>query len=163
MKRIITWIAIVLSLPLSGQQADWQYSFQGTANLSSSALVVTLQQPASGGRNVRLRALWITNDTATSCGLTLEKNGTAATGAVDASASIQSDNDFNPAAVEKVYTASNVGAGAVTWPYTIPASGRLDVDLSGLYLLGSGTGKNFTLRTESCIVNLKYAFIYTAN
>lgn len=159
MRKLLAGLLALMVVPVGGQQALWIYSYPFTASLSGSAMVITLQQPASGAHDIQGRGFWIQNDTATACAVELEKNGTAAT-ATDATASIQKDNDFNPASTAKVFTSSNVGNGANSYPYTIPASGMLSVGLEDMYLLGSGTSKNISLRTASCTVDLKGAIIW---
>ena len=54
-----------------------------------------------------------------------------------------------PVALAGGYSASNVGVGTVLHKETLGAGGRVVLDLSGYSMFDEGTGRNYTIRTNS--------------
>jgi hypothetical protein len=114
-----------------------------TATLSNSAEAVTIQQPSSGGKRVNFRSAWI--DSTVDVEVTIERNGTAASSTSTTPVAV------NPpgTATVSAYHTSNVGPGTVISRFTCKAGPVCTVDISAVSQVGSGTSKNFTLRTSS--------------
>ncbi len=73
-----TWLKLVSALAVFVVPALAQQSaiVTRTSSLSSSAEVLTLQQPASGGKAITFKGIYI--DTTVAVTVTLERNGSAA-------------------------------------------------------------------------------------
>ncbi len=112
--------------------------------LSGSAEVVTVQQPASSARTVQGVAASIYCSVA--CVIELERDGTAATGTTLTVVDVAGQST---SAAATAWHTSDVGNGTTLSKHTIGAGNTLVLDLNALYLVGAGTAKNFTLRTDS--------------
>ena len=141
-------LAFVLTASLLGQ--DFVATKQ-TA-LTGAAEVITVQQPAASAKTVRFVGAYV--DCSAACSVTVERNGTAAT---TTSLSVAKVNpSSSQAATAVAFSSSNVGTGTVVATYSLTAGGSRIIDLSRVYMTGTGTGKNLTLRTSSItgIVNI---------
>lgn len=139
MKRILLLLA--LALPAFAQE----YAATEQVTLAGAAEAFTVQQPATGARQVRFRGAYVACSAA--CTITLERNGTAATTTSATPAQINPDLASPSKAV--AFTGSNVGVGTVIANYGIAAGGFITIDLTGMRFIGNGTGQNLTLRTNS--------------
>jgi hypothetical protein len=132
---------IAFAIPLAAQSPVNLHGVYQEVSLTSSAAVVTVQQPASGAREVTFEGAVIY--CSVTCIVTLEMNGTAAT---TTSGTVIKLNTKAPTAKAVVFTSSNVGVGTVIQKYESPAG----ISKSGLSLgVISGTQQNITLRTDS--------------
>lgn len=118
------------------------YTATRTSTLTSSAEVITIQQPATPLRKLQFQGAAIYCSVA--CDLTVERDGTAATGTALAASAV---NPLYRASTVSAYRSSDVGAGTTLATYTISAGGTLSLDLADKFLIGAG--ENFTLRTAS--------------
>lgn len=124
-----------------------EYAVTKTTTLAGAAEVITVQQPATGARQVTFRSFYI--DCSVACTISLERNGSAATSTTLAV------NNINPgegAATTTAWSSSNVGTGTVLAKYNINAGGSMTVDLTGIYFNQGnplGTATNLTIRTSS--------------
>lgn len=142
MKRLIALTLFVCSLGLAQTR---EYVVPYTADLTATAAIVTVQQPASGGAGVvRFSGLYIYCSVA--CNFTLERTGTAATATAATPVPL---NSTTTAARTTAFTASNVGSGTTLGTYSLLASTSKSFDLAGVALFGNGTAKNFTVRTNA--------------
>ncbi len=107
--------------------------------------LVTIQQPASGAKQVNFVSARIFCEVATV--VTLSIGGTAAT-ALDESAAIRDLTQRSQAALAEAYGDSDVGAGSVVSIHDVAALGVLVLDLSG-HVFDGGTGAtNLTISTD---------------
>lgn len=145
MKFILLCLAIAAPL-LAQPRALNTYTATCTLTLSSSAAACTIQQPASNARNVQLVSAYVYSTAAIT--ITQERNGTAATATGVTETAVNPDiSDTNTA---NVFTASDVGSGTtIATAIPIAASSSQTLDLSDIQLRGSGTSKNYTIRTSS--------------
>ena len=123
-----------------------QISFvaQKTTALSSTAEVITIQQPSSGAKLVEFKSAYI--DCSVACTVTLERGGNGATTSALTAVSITSGS----IPVALAFSGSDVGTGTVLQVSTLSAGGYIVFDLSGINLLArNDPSQNFTLRTSS--------------
>ncbi len=119
-----------------------------TLSVSGSAKACTVQQPASGARNVQLVAAYVHSTVAVS--LTQERNGTAATTTAVTEASV--NPELNVTNTVNGFTDSDVGVGTViagSASIKVPADGYVVLDLQDIQMRGAGTTKNYTIRTSA--------------
>jgi len=154
-------LALLLALPSFGQnqhprsvsEVPRVYIATCSATLSGAGTACTIQQPATGANNVRLMYAQVYCSVA--CTVTQERNGTAATAT---SATVKRVNpDRTDAITAVVYSASDVGVGTAFVDKTLVA-GTTVIKLDGVYLLGSGTAKNYTVRVASMTGTVAIAF-----
>lgn len=104
---------------------------------------ITIQQPATGSRNVYLE---IVNLYCTVAAVVeLEKDGTAATATALASVAI---GRSTATATAKAFSASDVGAGTKVSQFRLKASIPLSLDMGDILMQGDGTGINYTLKSD---------------
>lgn len=149
---------ILFLLPLAALAADQVgvYSLYQEASLTSAAQSLTVQQIASGTRDIQFKtaSMWCNQATT----FTLAINGTAATSTTATPTQI-----FGPVATATGWTASNVGAGTTVMKYDFLAGANEKViDLSDFKILrGAGTGANLTISTTSitatCRISIKWS------
>lgn len=124
------------------------YTATCTLSVSGSAKACTVQQPASGARTVQFLTAYVHSTVAVS--LTQERDGTAATANEVTEAAINPTEGGTP--VANGFTDSNVGVGTViagSSTIKVPADGTIVLDLADIQLRGSGTAKNYTIRTSA--------------
>ena len=119
----------------------------GDVTLSAAGTKFTIQQPATGAKQVRLEAATVYCSVA--CDLTQSQNGAAATSTAGTASPVL---PIGRAALATVWTASNVGAGT-------PAGGILHLqggvgtertlELSSITMGNTGTGTNYTFVISS--------------
>ena len=119
------------------------YNIYKETALSGAAEVITVQQPATGGKCVQFKTLTLYALAAAT--FTLERDGTGAT--TTALTVIAKGGAPTPAFT--AFNSSNVGSGTVLEAFTLVAGQTMVVDLAGYRLCGDGIGKNFTVRTNS--------------
>lgn len=153
-------LAFLLALPSFAQDHPRSVSevpriYIGTCSVTvaSAATACTIQQPPAGANNVRLMYAQVYCSVA--CTITQERNGTAAT------ATSQTVKRVNPdrtdAITAAIFASSDVGVGTVFVTKTL-TSGTTIIKLDGIYLLGSGNTKNYTIRTASMTGDVAIAF-----
>ena len=128
----------------------WEYTASKTITLAGATGALTIQQPASGARRVRLISAYV--ECSVDCTVTVERDGAAATGTALTPAKVSPTNPAGtvPAAKAEVYHTSDVGAGTdLTTAITLTPLEGLTLDLRGIYLIGDGAAKNVTIRSSS--------------
>ncbi len=144
MKRLIALSLFVCSLAFA-QTRDYVIPY--AADLTSTAAIVSVQQPTSSAAGVvRITDVYVYCSAA--CTFTLERTGTAATATT---ATVVPINVGQAAARVTAWTASNAGAGTVLGTYALAAGGSKSFPLN-LALVGTATvaqPKNFTVRTAA--------------
>ena len=123
------------------------YTATCTLSVSGSAKACTVQQPASGARNVQLVSAYVHSTVAVS--LTQERDGTAATTTGVTEASL---NDAGGTPTVTGFTDSNVGVGTViagSDTIKLGIDGSAVLDLEDIQMRGNGTAKNYTIRTSA--------------
>lgn len=121
------------------------YTVTKQTALSGAAETVTVQQPASGSRQVTFISAYF--DCSVACSFTMSVNGTAAT------ATTLAVNNVNPAetaASAKAFSGSNVGSGTTIATYNCTAACSVPIDLTNVtFAQGLGTSTNLTLKSSS--------------
>lgn len=151
MKKLILFAFFTFSC--SGQV----YSVTKQTVLAAAAETITIQQPATGSRQVSFISVYL--DCSVACSWTLLVNGTAATSTTLAV------NNVNPgelAAKTTAWSASNVGTGTTVQTYNCASACALSIDLTGFtFPQGTGTGTNLTIKSSSITgtvdINFKYS------
>lgn len=147
----------LLALVLVGSSwGQLTYTVSKTTTLSSSAEVVTVQQPATGAMVVKFISAYI--DSTAACTITIERSGTAATTTSLTPVGLSSNQ---AAATTTAYYSSDVGTGSVMTRASIPAGGSIVVDLTRFTMSGNGTSKNLTVRTGTCSGTVDIVITYT--
>jgi hypothetical protein len=159
MKRALLMVAMTAAL--SGQTAPTAttrlYGSYSEATPSGAAVVVTIQQPSTGARQVQFEGAVVYCSVA--CVPSLEINGTAAT--ATAGTVIKLDTRA-PTATAAVFTGSDVGAGTVINRYPIAAGGQTDILKSGLTLgVSTGVRQNLTIRTDAISGNVHILLMWS--
>ncbi len=157
LKHFMTAIlAAVLLLPASIAQDPNTKRFAAfkATSLAGAAEVITIQQPASDGKIIRIEAVEIWSDVA--CTATLERDGTAATGTAITPSVITYGSPSGNA-----FHTSDVGVGTVITIKEISANVITPVPFpGGLYLAPTGTASNFTVRTSSITADVKITVVW---
>jgi hypothetical protein len=145
-------ILALLCTAATAQGPDYLRSYCATksTSLSGTAEVITIQQPATGAKYVRFSGASVYASVET--GLTLERDGTAATSNTLTTAALSA---LSTASTATAWSASNVGSGTTLATYTVPVGQTLVLDLSNVWLIGDGTAKNLTLRTSAVTGTVK--------
>ena len=135
-----------------------RFSVFKATTLGAAAEVITIQQPATGGKVIRIESVDVWCSVA--CEATLERDGTAAT-----------TTALTPVVITygtiaaKAFSASNVGVGTVITIKEIPANSTVPVSFSGgLYISpidadGDATDNNFSVRTNSITGDVKITIV----
>jgi len=148
---------ILFLLPLAALAADQVgiYTLYQEASLTSSAQKITVQQIASGTRDIQFKTASMWCSAATT--FTLSVNGTAATATTAIPTPL-----FGVVSTVTGWTSSNVGSGTTIMKYDFPAGGSsIVIDLSDFKISrGAGTSANLTLATTSitatCRMSIKW-------
>lgn len=155
MKALSKVILFLFAVSATGQEPlplQKDYVVSKTTSLSGSAEVITIQQPAEGARNVRGRFCKVYVPGA-ACGITVERNGTAATSTALAVVPMRPNL---PAAAFVAFSGSNVGSGSVIGRYeaTPQVPAHIDISLFELRSQGAAQTDNLTLRSASCTTTI---------
>lgn len=120
------------------------YMASHTASLSSAVDAVTVQQPASGARQVKFSGALVRCSVA--CTITLSQNGTKAS----TTALAVTPLNLSPTPASVAFSASNVGSGTTIYTYNIASGDTSDhwIVLEG-FTLAPGQNSNLTLKTSS--------------
>ena len=147
---------LVLSLLAIPAWSQLVYTASKTTVLSGTAEVITVQQPATGSKIVRFISAFI--DSTAACAITIEKDGTAATGTALTPAPVLTGQ---VASAATAFYSSDVGSGTVITRASIPADGSIVVDLSRISMVGNNKGMNLTVRTASCTGTVDIVITYS--
>lgn len=121
------------------------YAVYQEFTLSTSAAVLTVQQPTSAPRQITFEGAVVYCSVA--CVPSLEINGTVAT--VTGVTPVKLDTRGS-AATSTAYTGSDSTGGTVIGKYSVAAGQQLGITKSGLTLgVGSGVHQNVTIRTDA--------------
>lgn len=151
-KYLIAIALLLVALPAFGQQprsADELpevFTIAHSCSASGSACVWTIQQPASGAKNLRLVGFTVYCSAA--CTFTQERNGTAASGSTITPTKVNTESSATPTFTAH-HTSGSTGGTSIGGTSYVAAGVTLPIDLTNIYILGSGTTKNFTVRTSS--------------
>lgn len=138
-------LMLTMSAALFGQTFDSRYALIKNTTLAGAAEKITIQQPASGAKRVRI--LSVTAYSSVAATVTLSRDGTAATTTALAPVPV---SGYGPTSTVSGFHTSNVGSGTtISIPYRIAAGSTIVIDMAGVDLSGSGTTKNFTVTTSS--------------
>ena len=129
-----------------------------TKALSGAATVMTVQQPAASANNVQ--AQWIKIFTDVAVTVELERDGTAATATGETEVGTSPDS---PTPTATAFYDSDVGNGTTVDTFDLPADTMLVADLLRyeIYLMGNGTGINFSLRSSSVTGNVRITICWS--
>ena len=151
MRRLIASL-ILLALPLVAQRNmpifHNTYTTSQSFTLSTSAAVLTVQQPAALANTVEL--LYARIESTVALAFELERDGTAAT----ATATTEVGTTvLTPTAAATAFQGSDVGNGTTIDTILVQLDQAVTVDLSrtgyNVWLVGAGTTKNFSVRSAS--------------
>ena len=137
---------LFLSLFVASLASGQVYVVQKTTTLAATTEAITVQQPATGARQVTFIGAYF--DCSVACTFTLSVNGTAATAT---SLPVVNVNQGETAAKTTAWSGSNVGTGTTIGVYACSAACSLSIDLTGVtFAQGtSTTGTNLTLKSNS--------------
>lgn len=156
MKRHIGLALLAAAIALAQDAAVWDamsysqiYLAYREASLSGAAEAVTVQQPASGAKNVYLDGAMVY--CSADCDVTLERNGTAAT-----------TTSFTPVGVNpgitvakaRAFHTSNAGVGTVLAKYKIQGGTSQSMALRGVRLRWNAAD-NLTVRVGTMTGDVK--------
>jgi hypothetical protein len=144
MKRIL--LLLVGSCALLQAQAF--YSVNKTTTTSSSAEVITIQQPNSGASKI-IRFVSISIACSADCTYTIERNGSAATAASTPITPSAANPGVDPVSTVLAFSNSDATVGTVVTRDSITAGGFRIINLSYMYFRGIGNNQNLTVRTGS--------------
>jgi hypothetical protein len=146
---------LFLPLPLFSQT----FSQTSTCTLSSTACVVTIQQPAAPLKNYRFKSFSITSTIALS--VNVEKGANLATTTAGTPAVL----DLPTGTAEALsFTASNASANTVVGTYQVGAGGGYSIDLSSIYFPGAtaqSSGRQATtIRTSAATGTVSIVIVW---
>jgi len=150
MRRLFVFIILLGSFPFMAKSQDSsdpnleRYQFFREADLSTAAEVVTIQHPASGSRRFFIE--WVEIFCSVDCVVTVERDGTDATGGSNLTAT--TINQQETIAAEGFHT-SNVGVGTVIKTKLVPGNTSKALVYDAGLFMPTGADKNFTIRTDS--------------
>lgn len=146
MLRIVSCLLFCASL-LLGQIPPIRFNAHKTTVLAAAVEKVTIQQPATGSKRVILESAYTYCSVV--CTITFSVDGAAAT-ATALTRNQLFRSGTTTAATATAWSGSDVGAGTAISPaYNVAAGTGQSFDLAGVVLQGDGTGKNFTVATNS--------------
>lgn len=162
--RKVFWILMVLMVLMvlsAPAWAQYQYVLFREATPAAAASVVTVQQPATGARNVRLVSIYVY--CAVDCGFSLERDGTAATTTASTPTPM---NSSVPVSKATGFHTSDVGTGVTLAKFSLVAKSSIVLSasnggLGNVSLTGQGTGKNITVRSSSISGLIQIAIMFT--
>lgn len=159
-KYLITAV-LLFFLPASGQQprsADELpevFTVAHSCSASGSACVWTIQQPASGAKNLKL--IGFTVYCSAACTFSQERNGTAASGNTITPTKVNTESSATPTFTAH-HTSGSTGGTSIGGTSYVAAGVTQPIDLTSNYIIGSGTTRNFTVRTSSFTGTGQFAF-----
>ena len=122
------------------------YTTSHAFTLSTSAAVLTIQQPAATANTVEV--LFVRLETSADLVFELERNGTAATATATTEVGTSANN---PTATATAFHTSDVGNGTTIDTILVQSDVEKTVDMVpyNVWLVGVGTTKNFSVRSAS--------------
>lgn len=153
--KLILWL--LLTTLLTGQQTfDSRFTLIKNTTLAGAAEKVTIQQPATGAKRVRI--LYVTGYCSVACTLTFSRDGTAATTTALAPVAI---SGLGATSTVSGFHTSNVGAGTtISIPFQLAAGAVVTFDTVGIGLEGNGTTNNFSVATSSITGNVSIQIVW---
>lgn len=152
----LTLLLLTASMLLGQRNFDSRFALLKTSALIAAAEKLTIQQPVSSSKRVRMLSCTVYCSVA--CTATLSRDGTAATTTTLAPVPI---SGYSAATSVSGYHTSNVGAGTtISIPFEVAAGGTMVLDLTGIDLVGDGTAKNFSVATNSITGTAKIQLIW---
>lgn len=129
----------------------------GDVVLVTAGTKLTLQQPATNGKQVKMEAAVIYCSVA--CDVTMAQNGTAATATTGTVSPLL---PFGPVATASVFTASDVGNGTAAGGIIhLAASERVTLDMSKVAMGNTGTRTNYTWVISSITGNANITIFWS--
>lgn len=157
MKRLLL-LSLLLSLQPSPAQIDGRnlerFSVYKATSLSGAAEIVTIQQLAAAGKLIKVESVDVYCSVA--CVVTLELDGTAATGTALTPTTITTGT-----AVADAFHTSDVGVGTVVSKKHVTAGQTLPINMGYATLPTGSTANNFTVRTDSITGDVKITIVWT--
>lgn len=144
MRIVRVVIAAAVFVAAASAQTQQKYAMFKETALSASAEVITMQQPASGAKNVQFDAIsvWCSAE----CTFTIERDGTA--GTVGSQLGFNINDGTSPTV--NAFASSDVGAGSkILIKHTVSANTSQSFDMKDVRFFGSGTSKNVSVRFAS--------------
>lgn len=132
--------------PRSAGDLPEVFTIAHSCTASGTACVWTIQQPASNAKNVKL--LGFTVYCSAACTFTQERNGTAASANTITPTKVNTESSATPTFTAH-HTSGSTGGTSIGGTSYVAAGETLSIDLASNYILGSGTTRNFTVRTSS--------------
>lgn len=152
MKKLL----LLFALCVVGAQAQIYYTASKTTTLAAASEAITVQQIATGGQVIRFVSAYV--DSSSSCAITVERDGTAATSTTLTVANV---NPSEGAGTSTAWSASNVGSGTVITRATVGTGGSIVIDLSKVRIALQGTQRNLTVRTGTCTGTVNIVIMFT--
>jgi hypothetical protein len=151
MYKVVALLALLAGL--ASAQTNNYICGTGDVSLVAAGTAATIQQPATGGKQVVLQ--WATVYCSVVCAATQSSNGTAATATTWAPVAVPGNSTVP--AVSTFWIASNAGVGIVLAVDHVPAGGTFTFDLSKIKLAPTSTGNNYTIAVSAItgVANIK--------
>lgn len=146
--RLVALLVVIAGIA-SAQAVRPKYVITKETSLSAAAEVITIQKPLNSAKFIYFDGISIYSSA--ECGFTLERDGSAASGA--SALTIHPLNEHT-ASSAVAYSSSNVGSGTVIGRYTVGAGGTMAIDLRDIILAGDAV-RNISLRSATCTTTLK--------
>ena len=146
MQRLLAFLFVVGICHAQIPSRHHTYTVTREHTLSASAGVVTIQQPASSSNTVEVR--WVKLHSNIALTVELERDGTAATATAETEVGT---NTNAPTQAAVAWYDSDVGNGTTIETIDMVGDVTYAIDLTAyrVYLIGDGTGVNFSVRTAS--------------
>lgn len=158
-QRILTPILLLFSCGVIDAQRtafDSRFTIFRATTLAAAAEKLTVQQPATGSKNVYFVSASVYCSVA--CTATMSRDGTAASTTTLTPVAI---SGIGTATTATGYRSSNVGSGtAISVDHVVAAGSTVVFDLSGVQLRGNGTTKNFSVETNAITGDTKIQIIW---
>lgn len=157
MKKLLLYLLLLLA-PIKAADVVGTYTFYQEVALTSAAQTVTIQQIASGTRDLQFKyaTVWCSVNTT----FTISRTGTAATATTG---TVVNYNPWQPSATAIPYTASNVGTGTLIKKIDfLSTTPEVTIPLTE-YLIkrNAGTTGNITINTTSVTGTCRIGFTWS--
>lgn len=156
MGRTLSLVAILLAFayaqangqryPRTADELPAVFTVAHSCAASSSSCVWTVQQPASNAK--RLAILGFSVYCSAACTITQERNGSAASGNTITPVQVNPDWAASPNFTAH-HTSSSSGGTSIGGVIYVSAGSTVSVDTQMMFVIGAGTFRNFTVRTNS--------------
>lgn len=155
MGRILS-LAVILLLTVSHAYAQKYprnidelpsvFTVAHSCTVTSASCVWTVQQPASNAK--RLAILGFSIYCSAACIITQERNGSPASGSLITPVNVNPDWPAS-ATFTAHHSSSSAGGSSIGGVIYVAAGTTVSVDTEMMFIIGAGTTRNFTIRTNS--------------